>query len=464
MTAALPLTGSAVPPLSFVALDGQKVDLASLKGRPVVLNFWATWCHACVEELPGLIRLAKEDVVVVGVSDEPESTIEPFAKKHQIPYPLVSARGYPAPFNDVRSIPTTVFIDRKGVIRESVVGYQDFSALKRRALGPDFQGSPRPGVAPSAVVAAGPLRPQQRWSLTLAGALSLAACPDATELYVSDESGFLRTVDAQGHLAASVALPGAFRLECGRAGDHTLHLLGFARGGDEAVVLETSGRSLFSYRPRDAVEGGVWADLDGDGSLEMVLGLGHGLHVVSADGRLVWSAPQLLHAGRPTVIPPARHESPQVAVASMGAVVVLDQEGNAMSTLKPLDETFSALDAARVDEHPLLVGLGRTHLVAFDPTGTVAWQAPVHEPAGGAPRLLAHADWDGDGNPEWAFLEGPGSLAVFSAKGEAITRIPVGNPRAAGLVKSGKETLLVLLDGSDLRAFALVPDRPSVGQ
>jgi peroxiredoxin len=463
--AAPPWTGSVAPPLTLVALDGQKLDLAALKGRPVVLNFWATWCHACVEELPGLIRLAKEDVVVIGVSDEPEGTIEPFAKKHQIPYPLVSARAFPPPFNDLRAIPTTVFIDRKGVIRESYVGFEDYSALKVRALGPVFPGSPRPADPPAAVVSAGPLKPVERWSLKVEGALSLAACPDATEVFVSDQSGFLRTIDGTGRQTTSLSLPGALRIECGKSvSDGSVRFLAFAKDGEEALVLNASGHSLFSYRPRDKVEGGLWEDLDADGSPEMVLGLGRGLQVVSADGRLVWSAPQLSHTGRPTVISPARHESPQVAAVSQGSIVLFDNEGDSTSSLKPLDETYTQVDGARVDEHALLVGMGKTHVVAFDSQGSVQWQAPVREPPQGTPRLLAHGDWDADGNPEWVFLEKPGSLAIFSGKGEAIAHLGVTSPSGAALMKTEKETLLVLLDGSDVKAFALVPLRSSVGQ
>ena len=89
--------GQAVPALSLRTVVGGTVETEALKGRPLVLNFWATWCKACVEELPDLNRLAR-DVTVVGISNEPEDTLKDFMKTHSMRYIVVSADGLPAPF------------------------------------------------------------------------------------------------------------------------------------------------------------------------------------------------------------------------------------------------------------------------------------------------------------------------------------------------------------------------------
>lgn len=129
--------GVAAPALSLRTIDGGSIRLEDLKGRPVVLNFWATWCHACRDEIPHLNRLALEspagELLIIGVSDESQETLRDFGRKEAIAYPLVSADNLPPPFDAVDRIPTTAFIDREGVIRQAVVGYQDYETLKARA-------------------------------------------------------------------------------------------------------------------------------------------------------------------------------------------------------------------------------------------------------------------------------------------------------------------------------------------
>src|SRR6185503_8808041 len=137
--------GRTAPPLSLGTVDGGTFDSQSLKGRPVVLNFWATWCKACVAEIPDLNRLAG-DVAVVAISNEPEATIRAFQKTHPMRYTVVSARSLPAPFHEIPALPTTVFVGPDGTIRSAVVGGRDYASLKRAALPPAPQS--RTDVAP----------------------------------------------------------------------------------------------------------------------------------------------------------------------------------------------------------------------------------------------------------------------------------------------------------------------------
>ena len=130
--------GRPVPPLTLGTVDGGTFRSEALKGRPMVLNFWATWCRACVKEIPDLNRLSA-DVLVVGISNEPEGTLRDFLKTHTVSYPLVSADDLPAPFDEVPALPTTVFVGPDGVIRKAVVGGQDYRTLKAAvaaAIGP----------------------------------------------------------------------------------------------------------------------------------------------------------------------------------------------------------------------------------------------------------------------------------------------------------------------------------------
>lgn len=140
--------GVLAPDFSVTTLDGQTIKLSELKGKHVVLDFWATWCPPCVKEIPHFIKLRSEasadELIIVGISTEDEKTLQSFVKKKGINYPIASADDLPAPYKEVSGIPTTFFIDRKGVIQEVLVGYHDFAALKTRALAADFEGEPKP--------------------------------------------------------------------------------------------------------------------------------------------------------------------------------------------------------------------------------------------------------------------------------------------------------------------------------
>ena len=118
--------GQPTPPLKLTALDGQDWDAAQLRGKVVVVNFWASWCEPCVHELPVLGLLSRQDarIAVVGVNyKEPLDSIERFTAAHPIPYPVLRDRtGDMFKRWTAGVMPTTILVDRRGRARWRTVG------------------------------------------------------------------------------------------------------------------------------------------------------------------------------------------------------------------------------------------------------------------------------------------------------------------------------------------------------
>jgi thiol-disulfide isomerase/thioredoxin len=120
------------PPLALVGLDGRAVTLESLRGKVVILNFWASWCGPCIDELPVLNDLAdseaaKGKVIVLGVNyKESAATIERFSAEHAFRYSVVMDKTGEA-FKGWTGgvLPATILIDRGGHPRWRVIGELD---------------------------------------------------------------------------------------------------------------------------------------------------------------------------------------------------------------------------------------------------------------------------------------------------------------------------------------------------
>ena len=112
--------GDPAPNFAFILADGRGADLASLRGKPVVLNFWATWCGPCRAEMPDLVALheGNADVVVLEVNVREElAAIEDFAAEFGMTMPVVlDQEGEIGRAYGVRNMPTTVFIKADGTI------------------------------------------------------------------------------------------------------------------------------------------------------------------------------------------------------------------------------------------------------------------------------------------------------------------------------------------------------------
>jgi peroxiredoxin len=125
------------PNVIFNTIDGKQFSMQSLQGKTVLVNFWATDCPGCIEEMPELIKTYQTyrnknfELVAVAMSHDALSQVVNFAKLNTLPFPVVhDASGTIAEqFNDVRLTPTAFIVDQKGHIVGKTIGTLNFSAL-----------------------------------------------------------------------------------------------------------------------------------------------------------------------------------------------------------------------------------------------------------------------------------------------------------------------------------------------
>lgn len=117
-----------IPPFMVRDLNGGLVSTASLKGKVVLLSFWATWCGPCREELPELVRLAnryKDRLQIIGISldDSPPADVRAFAAHAGINYPVVmGSAAMTSEYGGVPALPTNFLADQQGHIVQKHVG------------------------------------------------------------------------------------------------------------------------------------------------------------------------------------------------------------------------------------------------------------------------------------------------------------------------------------------------------
>ena len=141
MIAGLVLAGCSsrdpAPNFSYTLLDGAKASTDSLRGKVVLVNFWATSCVSCVKEMPQIVATHRKyqtrgfETLAVAMSYDPPANVSHFAQSRQLPFGVVidNTGAIAKAFSDVRVTPTTYLIDKRGAIVKRYVGEPDFEAL-----------------------------------------------------------------------------------------------------------------------------------------------------------------------------------------------------------------------------------------------------------------------------------------------------------------------------------------------
>jgi thiol-disulfide isomerase/thioredoxin len=128
------------PPLATQAIDGKPVDLKSLHGRVVLVNFWATWCEPCKDELPSLVKLKEEmagrpfELVTVNYGEFPDK-INQYLARSGLKLPvLLDTQNEVSKDWKVGGLPMTFLIDARGRVRYSVFGERAWNEGEPRML------------------------------------------------------------------------------------------------------------------------------------------------------------------------------------------------------------------------------------------------------------------------------------------------------------------------------------------
>ena len=137
--------GTPAPNFTLETLDGKNLSLSDLKGKAVVVNFWATWCGPCKIETPWLVELQNQygsqglQVVGVAMDDSGKDEIEKFAKDMGVNYPvLIGKEAVGDAYGGVPALPESFFVGRDGKIVDRIIGLKGRAEIEdsvKKALG-----------------------------------------------------------------------------------------------------------------------------------------------------------------------------------------------------------------------------------------------------------------------------------------------------------------------------------------
>lgn len=136
-----PIIGNSAPHFSLTGLDGKVYELRLQRPKPVILNFWASWCGPCHEEAALFVKLHKlygdrAQILAINLTAEDSlKSASKFAQTYGFTFPvLLDTKGQVADLYRIRAIPSTLFIDGQGIIKDGVLGALSWDELRTKTL------------------------------------------------------------------------------------------------------------------------------------------------------------------------------------------------------------------------------------------------------------------------------------------------------------------------------------------
>jgi len=128
----------AAPAVTFKTLEGKPIALDSLRGKVVLVNFWATSCPGCIKEMPGMVETYQQyknkgfEIVAVAMSYDPPNYVLNFVQTRQLPFPVALDidGAHARAFGNVQLTPTSFIVGKDGTVLEQKIGELDFVKLK----------------------------------------------------------------------------------------------------------------------------------------------------------------------------------------------------------------------------------------------------------------------------------------------------------------------------------------------
>lgn len=394
-------------PFVLEDLDGKKVALADLRGKVVLVAFWATWCGPCKKELPELVAFAKahadKGVVLLAVSIDSfddRAKIKPFLRANGLDMRVLLEKPEQLGGYNYSGIPALYVVDRQGRIAHARTGFDpQLEAKLDREIREIVDGKRDTGRELFTLELA-PAGFDVRWQTAVTGdvnALTIAGGPGGGELAFVGRDGLTRFGPDGSQRGAEPLAGYTFSLEgVDLDGDGTRE---WVRAGWPALeVLDGKGGSIWDVELQQPAGVSAIVDLDGDGSRETVMQQGDRVLAYKSVPKLRWKS-RPLHELEAVVADP----SGGLVVQADGELVELDARGQARRT------------GVQVPPGRVLAGRMAT------PRGEIDLFKAEWSPA---PRF--EHDVDGDGRAD-VLIASDNGVVVYDADGDAIVRLRSGD-------------------------------------
>jgi len=138
----LSLQTNSVKNLNLITIKGEKITSQQLLGKITLINFWATDCPGCINEMPGLIETYNQykdqglEVIAVAMYYDPPSRVISFTKNNNLPFPVVldTNKEIINKFNNVKLTPTSIILDKNGYVINTIIGEIDFNEFNKNLI------------------------------------------------------------------------------------------------------------------------------------------------------------------------------------------------------------------------------------------------------------------------------------------------------------------------------------------